>query len=234
MATIPKIIHYVWVGEKPLSPLAKRCIKSWEKHLPDYELKLWNEANSPMEHHYVRAMYAQKKWAFVADYIRFWALEREGGIYLDTDTEVLKPFDDLLTQQAFFGQTKDGVIAAGVIGVVPHHPTIQDILTVYDADTTYSTERTSPRTVTDVLTAHTYDGVTVYDYRYFNPCDDGEVRTKEKLAQAYTDNQWAESWVSFARARKLARRLGIMTVLKKIKGLFKKRSKDSQCNIQPK
>jgi len=220
MTTIPKIIHYVWVGGKPLTPLAERCIKSWQTHLPDYELKLWNEANSPMDHHYVREMYAEKKWAFVSDYIRFWALDREGGIYLDTDTEVLRSFDDLLSHTAFFGQTKDGMTAAGVIGAVPGHAVIRDILAVYEADTTYTIARTSPKTVTDVLATKTYPDVTVYDYRYFNPCDDGEVCTKDKLTLAYATNHWAESWVSFARARKLARRLGLMPLLKRIKQLF--------------
>jgi mannosyltransferase OCH1-like enzyme len=222
MATIPKIIHYVWVGGKPLTPLAERCIASWRQYMPDYELKLWNEANGPMHHPYVQAMYAQKKWAFVSDFIRFWALEQEGGIYLDCDTEVLKSFDDLLSHGAFFGQTKDGVTAAGVIGAVPHHVAIQDILAVYNVDADFTTLRTSPQTVTAVLATKTYPDVTVYDYRYFNPCDDGEVCDGDKLALAYTTNHWAESWVSWRRARKLARRLGLMPLLKSIKRLFQK------------
>ncbi len=213
---IPKTIHYVWVGNSPLTPLAKKCIASWRKYLPDYEIKLWNEVNSPMQHHYVREMYKKKKWAFAADYIRFWALEKEGGIYLDTDTEVLKSFDPLLTHSAFFGKTKDGVVAAGVIGAVPGHQVIKDILAVYDADVIYSTERTSPRTVTDILAKNTYDDVEVYNYQYFNPCDDGEKRTAEKLLLAYTDNKWAESWVSFAKVRKVLRRMGIMKIIKSL------------------
>lgn len=211
---IPKVIHYVWVGGKPLPPLALRCLESWKKHLPDYEIKLWDESNSPMDNHYVQAMYEQKKWAFVSDYIRFFVLEREGGIYLDTDTEVLKSFDDLLGHGAFFGKTKDGVTAAGVIGSTAHHPAIQAMLDVYENDTTYSTERTSPHTVTKVLEEGSYEDVAVYDYQYFNPCDDGEQCTEEKLALAYANNHWAESWVSYRRARKLARRLGLMPILK--------------------
>lgn len=214
---IPKIIHYVWVGDSPLTPLAKKCIESWKKYLPDYELKLWNETNSPMQHHYVQEMYKQRKWAFVADYIRFWALEQQGGIYLDTDTEVLKSFDSLLGHEAFFGKTKDGVTAAGVIGATPHQPVIKDILEVYDNDRAYDLKRTSPRTITDVLSKKTYPDVKVYDYQYFNPCDDGEECGPDKLAQAYATNHWAESWVSFRRARKLARRLGVMKFLKNLK-----------------
>jgi hypothetical protein len=214
---IPKVIHYVWVGNNPLGTLQKQCIASWKQHLSDYTFTLWNEENVPAEvlnHSYVQAMSAQKKWAFVADFIRFWALEREGGIYLDTDTEVLKSFDSLLAHTAFFGKTKDGVTAAGVIGAVPHHQAIADILKVYEQDREYTPARTSPRTVTDVLATGSYPDVTVYDYQYFNPCDDGEVCTSEKLAVAYTKNHWAESWVPYARLRKIARRLKIMSVIK--------------------
>ncbi|MCB9819651.1 hypothetical protein H6789_03030 [Candidatus Nomurabacteria bacterium] len=215
---IPKIIHYVWVGGKPLTPLARRCIASWEKHLPDYQLKLWNESSLPvevMEHPYVQAMYEQKKWAFVSDYIRFWALKNEGGIYFDTDTEVLKSFDDLLEHDVFFGKSKDGFVAAGVIGTVPEHQVIQDILNVYNDDKVFSTQRTSPRTVTDVLERNSYPDVVVYDYQYFNPCNDGEKCTLEKLSLAYTNNHWAESWVSYAKLRKLLRRYGIISIIKK-------------------
>lgn len=215
---IPKIIHYVWVGGKPLTPLAESCIASWKKHLPDYKLKLWNESSLPpevLEHPYVEEMYKQKKWAFVSDYIRFWALKNEGGIYFDTDTEVLKSFDDLLEHEVFFGKSKDGYVAAGVIGAIPNHRAIQDILTVYNDDKVFSTQRTSPHTVTDVLERNSYPDVVVYDYQYFNPCNDGEKCTPEKLALAYTNNHWAESWVRFARTRKILRRLGVDVFLKK-------------------
>lgn len=218
---IPKIIHYVWVGDSNLSPLAKQSIVSWKKYLPDYELKFWDETNSPMQHHYVQTMYARKKWAFVADYIRFWALKNEGGIYLDTDTEVLKSFDDLLNYGAFFGQTKDGVTAAGVIGSIPNHPAIVAMLNEYEKDVTKNTIRTSPMIVTDVLNLNKYDDVKVFDYRYFNPCDDGEKRTSEKLSLAYTDNKWAESWVPFAKIRKFMRRIGVMPLLRKIRNYIK-------------
>ncbi|MEX0909951.1 MAG: glycosyltransferase [Candidatus Paceibacterota bacterium] len=217
--TIPKTLHYVWVGPNQMGGLQKRCTESWKKHLPSYEIKLWNEKNLPMEvvnHPYVKAMYQKGKWAFVSDYIRFWVLEREGGIYLDTDTEVLKSFDDLLEHNVFFGKTKDGVTAAGVIGAVAHHRCVQDILAVYDADTEYSNYRTSPRTITDVLSQNSYEDVVVYDYQYFNPCDDGEKCTSDKLSIAYTNNHWAESWVPHVKLRKFLRRVGIMYFLKKM------------------
>lgn len=216
---IPKVIHYVWVGDQPLGLLQERCLASWKLHLADYEIKRWDESSLPkevMDHPYVKAMYQKRKWAFVSDYVRFWALNREGGIYLDTDTEVLKNFDDLLGHDAFFGKTKDGFVAAGVIGSRPRHQVIQDILKVYDEDREFDTYRTSPRTVTKVLEGGAYEDVVVYDYQYFNPCDDGEERTPGKLSLAYTDNHWAESWVTFAKLRKLLRRLGLLWVLKSL------------------
>ncbi len=211
---IPKVIHYVWVGGKPLTPLAERCLASWRTHLPGYQIKRWDETNSPMQHPYVQAMYKKKRWAFVADYIRFYVLANEGGIYLDVDTEVLKSFDDLLGHEAFFGQTKDGITAAGVIGARPNHAAILAMLTEYEKPITADTVRTSPMVVTDVLKNAEYEGVRVYDYRYFNPCDDGERPTPDKLALAYTNNHWAESWVAFARVRKFMRRLGVMKFFK--------------------
>ncbi len=215
---IPKVIHYVWVGDRPMGTLQDRCIASWRQHLPDYVYKLWNEKSVPPEvlsHPFVQAMYAKKKWAFVADYIRFWVLANEGGIYLDTDTEVLKSFDSLLSSTAFFGKTKDGITAAGVIGATAHHPAIEKILEVYNQDREYSIERTSPRTVTSVLATGLYPDVHVYEYQYFNPCDDGEVCTQEKLAVAYTKNHWAESWVPYSSVRKFLRRIGLMRMIKK-------------------
>lgn len=216
---IPKVIHYIWVGPNPLGKLQQRCIDSWKKHLPDYQFKLWTENNLPkevLEHRYVKTMYKKKKWAFVSDYIRFWVLNREGGIYLDTDTEVLKNFDDLLDHSVFFGKTKDGVVAAGVIGAESEQRVIKDILELYDKDQSFNTTRTSPRTVTSVLEKGNYEEVVVYDYQYFNPCDDGEKCTTDKLVLAYTNNHWAESWVSYAKLRKILRRLGIVSLWKKI------------------
>ncbi len=211
---IPKIIHYVWVGPAPFPTVVTRCIASWKKFLPEYTFRFWHEGNAPMDHPYVVAMYQKKKWAFVSDYIRFWALAREGGIYLDTDTEVLKSFNDLLMHEAFFGQTKDGMTAAGVIGAIPQHPAIIAMLNEYDQSVTRDTMRTSPMVVTDVLKRCDGTHLKVFDYRYFNPCDDGETCTIDKLALAYTNNHWAESWVSFARVRKFLRRIGVMPMLK--------------------
>ena len=101
---IPKRIHYCWFGHEQMPELALKCIESWHKYMPDYEFKLWNEVNFDMHYNqYVKEAYEAGKYAFVTDYVRLYALYTEGGIYMDTDVEVLKPYDDLLNLTGFTG-----------------------------------------------------------------------------------------------------------------------------------
>lgn len=101
---IPRTIHYCWFGRGPMPNLALKCIESWHKYMPDYEYKLWNEDNFDLNSvPYVKEAYEVKKYAFVTDYVRLYALFHEGGIYMDTDVEVLKPYDDLLSLSGFTG-----------------------------------------------------------------------------------------------------------------------------------
>lgn len=213
---IPKTIHYVWVGGKPLTPLARRCIESWKVHAPEYTLRFWHDDNIPRDHPYVQEMYRRKKWAFVSDYVRFWALEREGGVYLDTDMELLRPLDRFLSDQVFFGRTKDGFTACGIVGACPGEDILSIILREYDVQESEIKLETSPRIVTRVLRDNPEYTATVYPPEIFYPCNDGERCTKEMQAHAYARHHWAESWVPFARVRKIARRLGVLHYLKKI------------------
>jgi len=125
---IPKRIHYCWFGKKEMPDLAKRCIETWHKYLPDYEFKLWNEENSPMEVNFVKYAYKNKMYAYVADYVRFYALYKEGGIYLDVDMEVIKPFDSLLKNKVFLGAESKRHIALGIIGSEPKNKFIENFL----------------------------------------------------------------------------------------------------------
>lgn len=117
----PKMIHYVWVGGKPLPRLARKCIKSWKRYLPDWEIIEWSENNFDIESSapFVKQAYAQKKWAFVADYIRTKVLYDHGGIYFDTDMEVLGDITKLLEKPAFMGREYEGdereMVCAGVM-----------------------------------------------------------------------------------------------------------------------
>ena len=102
---IPKVIHYCWFGKKPLPKSAIKCIRSWEKYFPSYEIKEWNEENYDLfACPYVKEAYESKKWAFVSDYARFDILYKYGGLYFDTDVEVIKSFDSILARGAFMGQ----------------------------------------------------------------------------------------------------------------------------------
>ncbi len=101
---IPKVIHYCWFGHGELPELAVKCINSWKKYLPDYEIKRWDESNFDVNMiPYTAEAYALRKYAFVSDYARFWILYREGGLYFDTDVEVIKPLDDIVERGPFLG-----------------------------------------------------------------------------------------------------------------------------------
>lgn len=118
---IPKVVHYCWFGHNPLPELAQRCIASWKKYLPDYEIKEWNEENFDVNIiPYTAEAYACKKYAFVSDYARFYILYKYGGLYFDTDVEVLRPLDDILRKGPFMGCENDpGTNPNETIGVNP-------------------------------------------------------------------------------------------------------------------
>lgn len=130
---IPKKIHYCWFGRGEKPQLAQKCIASWKKFCPDYEIIEWNEDNYDMnENAYVRYCYENKKWAFLSDYVRLAVVYREGGIYFDTDVEVVRCFDDLLDCGAFFGfETEQHVNTGEGFGAEAHHVTIQKMLEEY-------------------------------------------------------------------------------------------------------
>lgn len=105
---IPKVIHYCWFGRNPLPSLAVKCIESWKKYFPDYEIKEWNENNFNVNIIiYTQEAYERKKYAFVSDYARFWILYHYGGLYFDTDVEVIKPMNDIIVKGPFMGCEKD-------------------------------------------------------------------------------------------------------------------------------
>ena len=105
---IPKKIHYCWFGRGPMPELALKCLNSWKVNLPDYELIVWNEDSFDITtNQYVKEAYESRKFAFVTDYVRLYALYHYGGIYMDTDVEVLKPLDNFLNHKAFTGCEDD-------------------------------------------------------------------------------------------------------------------------------
>lgn len=131
---IPKIIHYCWFGGKPLPKMAKRCIKSWKKYCKGYEIREWNESSfdissAPL---YVRQAYESQKWAFVTDYVRLYAMTQYGGIYMDTDVEVVAPLDRFLEHQAFSGFEDQIHIPTGIMACEKGFPLFLEFLRYYD------------------------------------------------------------------------------------------------------
>lgn len=132
---IPKTIHYCWFGSNPLPPLAIKCINSWKKKCPDYKIIEWNESNydistTPL---YVRQAYEAKKWAFVTDYVRLDVVYQNGGVYLDTDVQIIKKLDRFLKDIAFFGFQDEAGVATGLgFGAVKGSLILKDLMKDYE------------------------------------------------------------------------------------------------------
>lgn len=130
---IPKVIHYCWFGGNPMPNSALKCIESWKKFCPDYVIKEWNESNFDINCcDYIREAYESKKWAFVTDYVRLYAMVNEGGIYMDTDVEVLKPLDKFLCHKAFSGFESSGKIPTGIMACEKEYEPFKELLSEYN------------------------------------------------------------------------------------------------------
>lgn len=230
---IPKVIHYVWVGGNPLTPLAERCIESWKKYCPDYEIKRWDETNFDINsNRYCKEAYESKKWAFVSDYIRVKVLYEYGGIYMDTDVEVTKPLDKFLENSAFVGFENDEFIQTGIIGVEKGCKWIESIIKDYDNRTFIKKNgqydlTTNVIAITDV-TLRMYPNLimngklkslgdlTIYPKDYFCPIDSA---TKEMnlTSNTHTIHHFCGSWMEKPKGFKLLK-IKIKNAIKKIIG----------------
>ena len=132
--SIPKVIHYCWFGKGKMPNLAKKCIKSWKKYCPDYEFVLHTEDNFDLtQNRYMREAYKAGKWAFVSDYARLKIIYDNGGIYLDTDVELIKPIDDLVKLGGFMGFDEKGIVATGLgFGAEKGNKIVSEFLKDYD------------------------------------------------------------------------------------------------------
>lgn len=129
---IPKVIHYCWFGKNSMNNESLNCIETWKKYMPSCKIIEWNEDNFDINcNEYVSAAYSRKKWAFVADYVRVWALINYGGIYLDVDMKIIKDFNFALQDEAFCGLANPGIVSMGLIGSKPNHPILVEFFNIY-------------------------------------------------------------------------------------------------------
>lgn len=206
---IPKKIHYIWLGGKPLPKIAEKCIKSWQKHCPDYEIKRWDESNLDIDCcQYCREAYDAKKYAFASDVLRFDMLYKEGGIYLDTDVELLKPIDELLSNTCFMGfETKEKVAPGLILGSIPKCNAINDLYELYKKDKfvkddgTFNLDTICTRTTDNLLdrglvldnTKQIIGGVTIYPTEYFCPLSP-ITNKKDITSNTYAIHWYYSSW----------------------------------------
>lgn len=147
--SIPKIIHYCWFGGGAISPENRKCMESWKKYCPDYKIIEWNDQNFDIStNRYAQQAYEAKKYAFVSDYVRLAVLYEYGGIYLDTDVELVRPLDELLELPGFMGFQTNNEVATGLgFGARKGNSVVQALLRDYDALDFYSRKlRVTPKT----------------------------------------------------------------------------------------
>lgn len=212
---IPKIIHFCWLSDDPYPAEIRRCIDTWSKMLPDYEIRKWDFKRFPKEKSdWVKEAFEQKKYAFAADYIRNYALFHEGGIYLDSDVEVLQSFDSLLHLPYFFGfENGSGYIEAAVMGSEPGNPIFGKMLEYYDGrhfilpdgslDTT-PLPRLKKKVLSDYYKVkniedirdfdHTPHIISVLPHDYFSPIHI-EHRELQSTERTIAIHRFAASWV---------------------------------------
>lgn len=207
--SIPKIIHYCWFGGKTKPPLAEKCLKSWRKYCPDYQIIEWNEENfdiasAPL---YVRQAHEAGRWAFVTDYVRLKALTEMGGVYMDTDVEVVKPLDPYLKHEAFAGFENPSRIQTGLLACEKDFLLFREFMAYYDTASFYKPDGSHDVTTNvEILTAlcekygfvpndayQVVQGFAIYPREYFCPVD-FDTEKLHRTKKTVTIHWFASSW----------------------------------------
>ena len=234
---IPKIIHYCWFGGNPLPELEQKCINSWKKYCPDYEIKEWNESNFDFSGcAYAKEAYEAKKWAFVTDYVRLKILVEYGGIYMDTDVEVRKPLDVFLKDKAFLGFEEEEYVATSIMACEKNFTLFEAFLKRYDGrhflkqngryDVTTNVEEVTKFLLTHGLVLNnerqTIAGLTLYPKDFFSP-KNHKTRKIESTENTYTIHHFAGSWLTPSRWKRCKKMLKEKkaSVIKRLSELFK-------------
>lgn len=223
---IPKKIHYCWFGKGPLPDKDKRCIESWKKLCPDYEIIEWNEDNYDLNsNEYMYAAYKEKKWGFVSDYARFDIIYREGGFYLDTDVELVNSLDELRTNHGYMGFEGKIWINSGIgFGAEAGNKTIKELRDMYKSISFYNADgslnlKPCPYYITEYLTNiglvrndsfQSVGELKIYPTEYFAAKDyeTGIINTTERTISIHHYNA---SWQTQKKKRvqKLRRIIGV-------------------------
>lgn len=212
---IPRKIHYCWFGNSPLPSDVKRCMKTWRKFCPDYEIMRWDESNFDVNSHpFMRQAYVCKKWAFVSDYARLKIIYENGGIYLDTDVELIKPLDDLMGYTAFFGcQAEPHNVATGLgFGAVKHAEIVQKMMDIYEEvnfDFVNPEKCACPplNMIAFRNLGYEYsdkiqviDGIAIFPARYFDPLNSREFNLcDETISIHHYSATWSDPYQRFKR-----------------------------------
>ncbi len=206
---IPKKIHYCWFGGKELPKLAKKCLESWKRYCPDYEIIRWDESTFDINsNQYVKEAYENKKYAFVTDYVRLYALYNFGGIYMDTDVEVLKPLDEFLENKAFSGFESDSSVPTGIMASEKETDIIKKLLDYYDNRSFVKSDgsldlTTNTQTITAIFEKlglnknnqfQVIDGFSLYPSEYFCPID-CSTKKKKITNNTHTIHWFSGSWI---------------------------------------
>lgn len=209
---IPKIIHYCWFGGAPKPESVLKCIDSWKKYCPDFEIREWTEKDFDVSQNlYTKQAYDAKAWGFVPDYIRLWIIYNHGGIYFDTDVQVLKSFDPLLMNKAFAGfekNTGNYVNLGQGFGAEARNPIIAQNMHFYEgllflnADGTFN-RVPSPEYTTKILQEHglkreenviqVLDNITIYSEDFFCP-KSFSTGIIERTKNTYSIHHFDASW----------------------------------------
>jgi len=204
---IPKIIHYCWFGGNPLPASSTKCINSWKKYFPDYEIIEWNESNYNVNIiPFTSDANKEKKYAFLSDFARFDILYKNGGIYFDTDVEVIKSFDNILFNSSFLGMETSGRINPGLgCAFYSKHPVIFEIINIYNELNYYEFIK-SNKTIVDITTdifkikgfinnnyIQKICDITIYPSEYFNPID-YDTHYLHKTDKTYSIHYGESSW----------------------------------------
>lgn len=219
---IPKIIHYCWFGRGEKNALAIKCIESWKKILPDYELKEWNEDNFDVNlYPYAKEALENRKFAFVTDVVRLYALYHEGGVYMDTDVEVIKTYDPFLHHHMFSGFESDNNVPTGMMAAEKGSVWAMELLNQYNNrhfvnedgsfdQTTNTTTITNYMLEKGIILNNKYQDFpglcTMYPSEYFCPKDhrDGIIRCTDKTICIH---HFSGSWIDFSKKEIILRKL---------------------------